>query len=133
MGIKDIISGLFKPVADIFSKREDRKAAQEAAAAKLKMASAEGQQTIELNKDEYEQIATQGLSGTWKDEYVTISVVSILNLIVVGGVSAAFGYPQVLEGVGISIQALTTAGVDIGFILEATVMAAIGLSIWKKF
>jgi len=133
MNISDIIAGLFKPVADIFAKREDRKAAREAAAAKLAMASAEGQQKIELNKDEYEVLATQGLAGTWKDEYVTVSVVSILNIIVVGGIASAFGYPQILTGIGTSISALSTAGVDIGFILEATVMAAIGLSIWKKF
>jgi hypothetical protein len=133
MGIKELISGLFKPVADIFVKREERKAAKEAAAAKLKMAQSENAQKLELNKDEYEVIATKGLDNTWKDEYATVSVVSILNLVVIGGVAAAFGYPQILEGVGIAVNALTTAGVDIGFLLEATVMAAIGLSVWKKF
>jgi hypothetical protein len=96
------------------------------------MATAEGQQKIELNKDEYEVLATQGLAGTWKDEYVTVSVVSILNTIVIGGLASAFGYPQILIGVGTAIKSLSTAGVDVGFIMEATIMAAIGLSIWKK-
>jgi hypothetical protein len=130
--IKDIITGLFSPIADIFKAREQRKAAREAASAKLAAASVENQQKLELNKDEYEAIATQGLSNTWKDEYATVSVISILNLVVLGGISAAFGHTQILEGIGIAITALTTAGVDIGFLLEATVMAAIGLSIWKK-
>jgi hypothetical protein len=132
MGLKDIVAGLFSPVADIFKAREARKAAKEAAAAKLAMATAEGQQKLELNKDEYESLATQGLAGTWKDEYVTVSVVSILNVIVVGGLASAFGYPQILIGVGTAIKSLSTAGVDVGFIMEATIMAAIGLSIWKK-
>jgi hypothetical protein len=132
MGLKDIVAGLFAPVADIFKAREGRKAAKEAAAAKLAMATAEGQQKIELNKDEYEVLATQGLAGTWKDEYVTVSVVSILNTIVIGGLASAFGYPQILIGVGTAIKSLSTAGVDVGFIMEATIMAAIGLSIWKK-
>jgi hypothetical protein len=132
MGLKDIVAGLFSPVADIFKAREARKAAKEAAAAKLAMATAEGQQKIELNKDEYEVLATQGLAGTWKDEYVTVSVVSILNTIVIGGLASAFGYPQILIGVGTAIKSLSTAGVDVGFIMEATIMAAIGLSIWKK-
>ena len=130
--IKDIISGLFAPVADIFKAREARKAAKESAQAKLAAASAENAQKLELNKDEYEAVATQGLAATWKDEYATVSVISILNLVVVGGVAAALGYPQILEGVGIAINSLSAAGVDIGFLLEATVMAAIGLSIWKK-
>ena len=127
------ITALFKPVADIFIKREARKQAKESAQAKLTQAKQDDKQTLELNKDEYEVVATSGLDKTWKDEYVTVSVVSILNLIVVGGVLTAFGYPQVLSGVGIAMTAITTAGVDIGFIMEATIMAAIGLSVWKKF
>jgi hypothetical protein len=133
MSIKDIIGGLFKPVTEIFARREERKGAREAASAKLKLAAAEGQQKIELNKDEYEMVATNALAGTWKDEYVTVSVVSILNIVVLGGIASGFGYPQIITGVGTAIKALSTAGVDVGFILEATVMAAIGLSIWKKF
>ena len=130
--ITDVAAGLFKPVADIFKAREQRKAAKEAAQAKLAQGKAEGAQQIELNKDEYEAVATSGLDATWKDEYVTVSIVSILNLIVVGGIASAFGYPQVLTGVGVAVQSLSTAGVDVGFLMEATVMAAIGLSIWKK-
>jgi hypothetical protein len=45
MGLKDIVAGLFSPVADIFKAREARKAAKEAAAAKLAMATAEGRGT----------------------------------------------------------------------------------------
>jgi hypothetical protein len=51
---------------------------------------------------------------------------------VIGGLASAFGYPQILIGVGTAIKSLSTAGVDVGFIMEATIMAAIGLSIWKK-
>ena len=126
------ITSLFKPVTDIFVAREQRKAAREAAQAKLAQGKAEGAQQIELNKDEYEAVATSGLQFTWKDEYVTVSVVSILNLIVVGGIATAFGHPELLQGVGIALHALSEVGVDVGFLMEATVMAAIGLSIWKK-
>lgn len=131
--IKDVIVGLFKPVTEIFKAREERKRAREAAQAKLAQAKVDQVHKLELNKDEYEAVATAGLGQTWKDEYVTVSVVSILNLVVVGGLAAAFGYPEVLNGVGIAIQALGEQGVDVGFIIEATVMAAIGLSVWKKF
>lgn len=126
------ITAVFKPVADVFVAREQRKAAREAATAKLAQGKAEGAQQVELNKDEYEAVATSGLNATWKDEYVTVSVVSILNLIVLGGVATAFGYPEVLRGVGYALAALGGVGVDVGFLMEATVMAAIGLSIWKK-
>ena len=130
--MKALIASLFKPVADIFAAREARKLAKEMAQAKLKQASADQAHKIELNKDEYEAIATSGLGETWKDEYVTVSVVSILNLVLVGGLAAAFGHPEILQGVGIALTALGEQGVDMGFILEATILAGIGLSVWKK-
>ena len=111
------ITAVFKPVADIFTAREHRKAAREAATAKLAQGKAEGAQQVELNKDEYEAVATSGLNATWKDEYVTVSVVSILNLIVLGGVATAFGYPEVLKGVGYALAALGGVGVDVGFLM----------------
>lgn len=131
--VKDVIIALFKPVADIFKAREARKLAKESAAAKLVQAKADGQQTLELNKDEWEQLQVPTLAQTWKDEYVTVSVVSILNIIIVGGIASAFGYPETLEGVGLALSALSSAGVDMGFLLEATILAGVGLSVWKKF
>ena len=126
------ITALFKPVADIINKRQDRKIAKEAASAKLAHAKASNTQTLELNKDEWEQMQVAGQSESWKDEYVTVSVVSILNLIVVGGIASAFGYPEVLQGVGVAIYSITEAGVDIGFLMEAAILAGLGLSVWKR-
>ena len=127
------IAALFQPIAAIFTAREQRKAAREAAIAKLSLASAEQLHKIELNKDEWESLKVADQAASWKDEYVTVSVVSIFNIIVVGGLASAFGYPQVLTGIGTAVQSLSNAGVDVGFLLEATILAAIGLSVWKKF
>jgi len=126
------VSALFKPVADIFAERERRKAAKEAAVAKLNMAKTTNAQELELNKDEWEALAVQGLDKSWKDEYITVSVVSIFNIIIAGGIFSAFGYNQLLIGVATAIQALTEAGVDVGFLLTATILSGLGLSVWKK-
>ena len=127
------LTALFTPVANIFARREDRKAAAEAARAKLTQATAQNVQELSLNKDEWEQLQVKGMAETWKDEYVTVSVVSIFNLIVVGGLASAFGYPQILEGVATAIKSLGEVGVDVGFLMEAAVLAGLGLSIWKRF
>ena len=127
------ITALFAPIASIINKRQDRKAASQSAKNKLMQSKQDNHQSLQLNKDEWEQLQVIGMDTTWKDEYVTVSIVSILNLIVFGGVSTAFGYPQVLEGVGIAVASLQTAGVDIGFLLEAAILAGLGLSIWKRF
>lgn len=127
------ILGLFiKPVTSIITKRQDRKMAQEQIKGKLATAKQAGEQQVTLNEQEIEVVRTRGLENTWKDEYITVSVMSIFNIIVIGGLAAAFGEPRILEGVGIAITALINAGIDVGFILTATVLAGLGLSVWRK-
>jgi len=126
------VLALFKPLSDLYAKRQERKAARESATAKLIQSKQDEDYQLELNKDEWESLQVKGMGGTWKDEYVTVSVVSIFNIIVVGGILTAFGHPQVLEGIGIALAALISAGVDIGFLMEAAVLAGLGLSIWKR-
>lgn len=73
---------LLSPITKIITKRQERKSAREAAKAKLLQAVQDDAHVLNLNKDEWEQLADQGLDHSWKDEYVTVSVVSIFNLIV---------------------------------------------------
>ena len=127
------ITALFKPVASVINKRTERKTLREAALSKLNQSAQDDTHSLNLNKDEWEALNVKGMGDTWKDEYVTVSIISILNLIVLGGVLTAFGYPQVLTGVGTAMTALTAAGVEIGFLMEAAVLAGLGLSIWKRF
>ncbi len=133
MDILGVVSGLFKPVVGIFQKREERKQNRETAQAALAQGKQDNSHTLDLNKDQWEQLQVQGMADTWKDEYITVTIGSILNLIVIGGLLAAFGYPQVLEGVSIAIRALGEVGVDVGFLMKATVLAGLGLSVWKRF
>ena len=123
---------LLGPLTSIITKRQDRKMAQQTAKTKIEQAKQDDMQQLELNRDEWEQLQVSGMDKTWKDEYVTVSVMSIFNIIVVGGVLSAFGYPQVLEGIVTAVTALTTVGVDVGFLLQATVLAGLGLSVWKR-
>ncbi len=127
------ITGLFKPVASVLNKRTERKTLREGAINRLAQSAQDDTQEINLNKEEWEAINARLQDNTWKDEYVTVSIVSILNIIILGGLATAFGYPQVLTGIGTALKALTAAGVDMGFLMEATIMAGLGLSIWKRF
>ena len=133
MALSEVFSGLIKPLTGLFENRQKRKMAKQAAIAKLTQGQQDKSHELNLSKDEWESLNVKGMGDTWKDEYVTVSVVSILNLILLGGVLTAFGQPELLTGVGIAIEALIKAGVDVGFILTATVMAGLGLSVWKRF
>ena len=127
------VTALFKPIASIVQKRQERKLAQQSAKNKLIQSKQDNHQAINLNKDEWEQLNVNGMDTTWKDEYVTVSVLSIFNIIVIGGLLAAFGYPQVIEGIAIAMLSLSEVGVDVGFLMEAAVLAGLGLSVWKRF
>ena len=127
------ITALFGPVSEILKARQARKLAKEAAHAKLSQAIVDNDYKVEFTDQEWEAISAASLKDTWRDEYVTLSVGSILNIIVLGGILSAFGYGQVLTGIVIAINALSSIGVDIGFLLEAVVLAALGLNVWRKF
>ena len=133
MAIGSIVTSLFKPIGKIIQKRQDRKLAQQSAKNKLMQSKQDNHQAIKLNKDEWEQLNVSGMDTTWKDEYVTVSVLSIFNIIVIGGLLSAFGYPQILEGVATAMLSLAEVGVDVGFLMEAAVLAGLGLSVWKRF
>lgn len=128
---KELIGGLFAPLANAYKANQDRKAARDVVKGKIQMAKNEGNLKVELTDQEWESLGVDQENKSWKDEYVTVSVVSLFNLLIVGGIAAAFGHAQVLEGMVLAIQALTAAGVDVGFLLNAVVLAAIGLKVWR--
>lgn len=130
--LKEVLGLFIKPVTDVIAKREERKLAQKQIEGKLAQAKVEGQNQVTFNDQELERIATNQKQNSWTDEYATVSVLSVFNIIVVGGIAAAFGEPRVLEGMGIAITALVNAGVDVGFLLEAVTLAAVGLTVWRK-
>ena len=126
------VTALTDPIAKAYQAKQELKAAKETAKAKITMSKQDNDYKVELSDQEWEALALEKSDTTWKDEYVTVSIVSIVNLIVVGGLAAAFGEPRVLEGMAIAIQALVAAGVDLAFIINAVVLAAIGLKIWRR-
>jgi hypothetical protein len=131
--IAGLIKGLVSPITKVLTKRTERKQARETLAGKLAAAKVTGANEVTFNEQELEGISRMEGKNSWKDEYATVSILSILNLIVIGGLASAFGYPQILEGVGGSMIALDSMGVRVGFLMEAVVGAAVGFSLYKKF
>jgi len=130
--VTDIFAAIIKPITDLLAKKQERKMARETAQAKITSARDTNATSVEMKDQEWEAIAVSMTKESWKDEYATVSVLSLLNLIVLGGILAAFGYPQVITGIQIAVQGLTLLGVDIGWLMELVVMAAVGLHIYRK-
>jgi hypothetical protein len=132
MDIIEIGKRIVGPILDIIKGKQDRKKALQQVESKIKLAQTETEGDLVLKRHEVEALAVKGLSETWRDEYVTVSVVSIFNLIVLGGILTAFGYPQVLEGIAVSVTALEAAGVDLGFLMTAAVLTSLGVYTFKR-
>lgn len=138
MSVTSVIGGVVKtmigPVADAYIKSQERKQAKESAKSKLQQAKQKDKTQITLTDAEGEAVLADQMRDTWKDEYVTISVVSLFNLIVIGGIETSIRGEDavVLQGTVASIQALQAIGVDVGTLLTAVVFAAIGLKFWRR-
>jgi len=130
--IADLIKGLISPITALLLKRQERKLVVAGAKAKLDQAKSDGAHKVELNEQEIEVVRTNGLGGSWKDEYITVSVVAFLNLIVVGSIAAAFGYTNLLEGMTGSVMVLTAMGVDMGELIRIVILAGVGVSVWRR-
>ena len=128
------VKALFAPIASIINKHQDRQIAKDSAKAKLIQAKQENHLRITMSDAEWEVMNSQMKGTTWTDEYVTVSIVSIVNLMVIGGLEAAVQGENafVLEGVALALTAMAEAGMNVGFVLEAVVLAAVGYSIWRK-
>lgn len=128
--VASILSTIATPITSILTARNERKMAKDSLRAKSQLAKSENQTKVELTDAEWEIAAKK--EESWKDEYVTVSIVSVFNLLIAGGIYGAFSQDyRLLEGVVGGIEALHTLEVDVGFLLTATVLAAIGLKVWR--
>lgn len=129
--VKDIIAGVVAPLTGYLGKRTERKMNRDTIKGKIVQQKQGDATEITLTDAQWEVVAAAMQDKTWKDEYVTVSVVLIFNLYIIGGIAAAFGHPQVLTGVTTGIAALVASGVDLGFLMTAVVLAAIGIKITR--
>lgn len=128
MGLKDLLTGgLFDKAAEAYKAHAERGLAEHTLEAKIVEAKLANETQLQLSAQERDVLAQWQQQSTWKDEYVTVSLVSIFNLVLVGGIAAAFGRPEILDGTEHAVRALTEMGVDVGQLLEITVYCALGL------
>lgn len=120
-------------VIDLFKARNEIRMQREIATAKIKQATLEGQTQLEMSAAQWEAIAIAQTANSWKDEYVTIVITSPLLLFIIGGVYGAFtGDTRIMLGVTAGIEAIESTGVELGFLMNTVVVAAIGLKFWRK-
>lgn len=132
MGLLSLGRRLIDPALELLRARQDRRRAISDADARIRVAQQETESSVILKRHEVEALAVKGLASSWKDEYITLSIILIFNLILAGGLLAAFGRPGVLEGVVIALEAMDAVGIDVGLLIKVTVFTGLGLYAWNR-
>jgi len=133
MSLKEMLTGgLFSAAADAFKARTESRNIERTLEAKIAEQTLNNDAQVELNRQEWELLHKWSEESTWRDEYITVSVVAIWNAVVIGAIAAAFGYPQILEGIKSAVITLNEIGVNVGLIMEVTIFAGLGIYAWKK-
>lgn len=128
-----ILSGLTKPLTKLGEKYIDRKINKDSIKAKAQLAKQGDSTTITLTDAEWETVSKTAEQGTWKDEYITLIVTSPLLLILGGGVYQSYtGDTRLISGTIDALEALKVLGVDMGSLMYAVTLAAIGLKLWRS-
>ncbi len=132
MNISGLISNIIKPVAGIFQKKEERKIAKIKTQAKIAQAKENNETQITLTDADWESLSIKSQDETWKDEYITVLITLPIAALLAGGIWLAFtGDARLLDGTNTGIKALSDAGVDMGKLMYAVVLAAVGLKVWR--
>lgn len=133
MSATAILSVLATPVTKLVTAWLDRKKSKDSLKNKAAMAKQSDATSITLTDAEWETIAQQNQDATWKDEFVTLVVMYPFMGLFAGTTYLAFsGDARFLDGTLAGIQSLQTLGVDVGWLMNIVVMAAVGLKIWRK-
>jgi len=129
----NLVSAGINLASNFLSKREDRKLAKVTINGKLREAKQKNEQEVVLNRQEWESIGQIKQDSTWKDELVTVVILWPYVQMFLGGMETAFlGTTNMSDALNISLKALESLGVDIGYLMGAVVLAAIGIRYTKS-
>lgn len=130
--IGNVLSEAIKPVTGVFEKKIERRQARDSLRAKAQMQKTGDKTKITLSDSEWEAISASKQDTSWKDEWVTIIMTLPVPTIFLGSVYAAvYDDPRFSDGVIDGIHALNAVGVPMGELMTATVLAAVGLKLWR--
>jgi hypothetical protein len=134
-----ILGSVIEAASKAFVSRREGKNVEKTLEAKIVEKQMDTEAQVTFNDQEWEKLGQWASESTWKDEYITVSVLAIFNIIVIGAIAQAFGYGQVLEGIKLAVTELnnTMSMSDgsmspIGKIMSVTIYAGLGIYAWRK-
>ena len=118
--------------SNVITKRTERLENKDNIAGRIALAKQEGQDRIELSLAEWENLKAQNQNGEWKDEFVTVIILTPFITSMLGALLAPFGLTELAEASTNQFTAINNMGIDYSLILVMVISAAIGIRAWKK-
>jgi len=126
--LQSLLGALVAPISKAYQAKQVRSAAAESAKAKLKLVNQEKRFDLSLKDAEWEALAKQQETASWKDEYVTLIITSPFVLLFVAAmVSGYSGDMRYLDAVNLGLESLKSLGVELGELLKIVVLAAVSI------
>ena len=134
--IGSVVGGVVKPVADLAGKNVERKKARDTINGQVALAKLDNQHSVNVGVHDWERLSKATEGSTWKDEYVTLSVFSLFNLLVVGSIASGMGFEWgggVVDGVRLAIVELNAIDGLVGKLVLLTASAALSVKLANIF
>lgn len=132
--IKSVVAGAVAPIANIFVKKTERKQAKDKINGQVELAKIEGKSEVAVQTADWEILSKAQEEGSWKDEYVTLSVFTIFNGVIVGSVASAFGYEggaELVNGILEGVRTIDALDGTVGTLIIVTAYAALSIKVVK--
>jgi len=118
-------------VSNVMTAKTRRKQANEEGLNKILQAKVDGKNSLDLTDAQWEAISVDNQKGSWKDEYVTVTVTAWMWIGLFGAIMSAYGKPEILTGVKTFVALCTENDVDLGLLTVMAVGSALGLKLWR--
>jgi len=130
--LKSVAGAIISPVTKAIETHQVNKTKRQELDTKIKVAKLEGNERLELTRNEIDMVRVQNMASTWTDEYVIVSLFSIVNMTIFGGIAYAMGYPLFLEGIAKGVGSLVLAGVNVGNLITVAAYSALGITVYRR-
>ena len=131
------IPALISGAVELFKGRQERKAAKDAATAKLKINVQKGKHELQMTDADWESISASSMEGSWKDEWMVLVATAPIVTLFIGAAVTIFSPEtgtRVLDAGRQMVDILN--GIDTsstyGIVLLAAVSASLGIRLIKR-